>query len=63
MRWCGNESGATRDTEWNVIPYPMDPDTASHFADLTAVDLGSRERLKEGRYLHYQQPETDTSIR
>ena len=63
VRWCGNESGATRDTEWNVIPYPMDPDTASHFADLTAVDLGSRERLKEGRYLHYQQPETDTSIR
>ena len=63
VRWCGNESGATRDTEWNVIPYRMDPDTASHFADLTAVDLGSRERLKEGKYLHYQQPETNTSIR
>lgn len=63
VRWCGNESGATRATEWNVIPYRMDPDTASHFADLTAVDLGSRERLKEGKYLHYQQPETNTSIR
>lgn len=22
IRWCGNEAGRTRDTEWNVITYP-----------------------------------------
>ena len=34
-----------------------------HFADLTAPDLGSRQQLVKGRYLHYQPGETDTSIR
>ena len=62
-RWCGNESGATRDTEWNVIPYPFDPHAETQFPDLTNQDLGSREKLYEGKYLHYQQAETDTSIR
>ena len=62
-RWCGNESGATRDTEWNVIPYPFNPHAESQFPDLTNQDLGSREKLYEGKYLHYQQAETDTSIR
>lgn len=63
VRWCGNEAGATRHTEWNVIPYPENPDTASVFPDLMAQDLGSRERLYDARYLHYQQAETNTSIR
>lgn len=63
IRWCGNEAGATRATEWNVIPYPEDPRTSTHFPDLTDTDLGSREKLYEGKYLHYQQGETDTSIR
>lgn len=63
VRWCGNESGATRDTEWNVIPYAENPDTASSFPDMEAGDLGSREVLYKGKYLHYQQAETNTSIR
>jgi alpha-L-fucosidase len=63
IRWCGNESGDTRETEWNVIPYMENPDTASHFPDLTAKSLGSREELYKGKYLHYQQAETNTSIR
>lgn len=63
IRWCGNEGGKTRQTEWNVIPYPCNPDTASHFSDLTATDLGSREKLYTAKYLHYQQAETNTSIR
>lgn len=62
-RWCGNEAGDTRFTEWNVIPFDINPDTASVFKDLTDDDLGSRERLYDARYLHYQHPETDTSIR
>lgn len=63
VRWCGNEAGGTRRTEWNVIPYPDDPDTTTVFPDMTAVDLGSREQLYEAKYLHYQQAETNTSIR
>lgn len=63
VRWCGNESGRTRDTEWNVIPYQENPHQMNRFGDLTAADLGSRERLWEGKYLHYQMAETNTSIR
>lgn len=63
IRWCGNESGATRSTEWNVITYPEDPHTTTHFVDMTDADLGSREKLYEAKYLHYQQAETNTSIR
>lgn len=63
VRWCGNEAGATRSTEWNVIPYQADPDTLSQFYDMTDTDLGSREQLYKGRYLHYQEAETNTSIR
>ena len=63
IRWCGNESGGTRSTEWNVIPYQQDPNTASKFPDMMAEDLGSREQLYKAKYLHYQQAETNTSIR
>ncbi|RAV29276.1 alpha-L-fucosidase [Sinomicrobium soli] len=63
VRWCGNESGKTRSTEWNVIPYGENPDTATHFPDMTDEDLGSREKLYKAKYLHYQQAETNTSIR
>ena len=63
IRWCGNESGKTRDTEWNVIPYPENPDTMNSFPDLRKEDLGSREKLFEAKYLRYQPAETNTSIR
>lgn len=63
IRWCGNEAGATRSTEWNVIPYPENPDTTSHFPDMTAELLGGREELYKAKFLHYQQAETNTSIR
>ncbi|SEW37123.1 alpha-L-fucosidase [Chitinophaga arvensicola] len=63
IRWCGNESGKTRHTEWNVIPYQDDPAALNNFADLTQESLGSREELYKGRFLHYQQAETNTSIR
>ena len=41
----------------------QNPDTASHFPDMEAQDLGSREQLYKGKFLHYQQAETNTSIR
>ncbi|MCL6268231.1 alpha-L-fucosidase [Flagellimonas myxillae] len=63
VRWCGNESGGTRDTEWNVVPYSTDPSLMNRFPDITAEDIGSREKLYKAEYLHYQQAETNTSIR
>lgn len=63
VRWCGNEAGRTRETEWNVVPLPGNPDTLSVFPDMTIEDVGSREKLAKGKWLHYQYPETDVSIR
>ncbi len=63
VRWCGNESGATRETEWNIVPYNDNPATTSNFYDITHEDVGSREKLFNAKYLHYQQAEVDTSIR
>lgn len=63
VRWCGNEAGGTRDTEWNVVAYAQNPDTANYFHDMTDVDLGSREKLYGAKYLHYEEAETNTSIR
>ncbi|WP_240627888.1 alpha-L-fucosidase [Terrimonas sp.] len=63
IRWCGNEAGRTRDTEWNIIPYPEDPGLMNSFPDLTDASLGSREDLYKAKFLHYQQAETNTSIR
>ena len=54
VRWGGNESGSTRETEWNVIP--------SSF-DAQAEMLGGREQLYEANELHYLMAETNTSIR
>ncbi len=63
IRWCGNESGRTRTTEWNIIPYMENPSLMNSFADLTSQVLGARDNLYKGKYLHYQQAETNTSIR
>lgn len=63
IRWCGNESGNTRSTEWNVLPYDTDPALMNNFADLTDDSLGHPEQLYKAKFLHYQQAETNTSIR
>ena len=63
LRWCGNEGGHTRDSEWNVVPYMANPDTLIWYSDMMADPLGGREQLYEGRFLHYQPAETDVSIR
>ena len=63
VRWCGNEAGGTRPTEWNVISYQADPDTMTQFAEMTDPMLGDSEQLYQAQYLHYQQAETNTSIR
>lgn len=61
-RWCGNEAGGTRASEWNVIPLPTAPEVST-WNDMTGADLGSRGKLKGAKYLHYYPAETNTSIR
>lgn len=66
LRWCGNEAGDTRTSEWNVIgAYTDNPLQMTAFPDLlgdiaSAGYLLSRERPY---YLYYQPAEVDTSIR
>ena len=66
LRWCGNEAGLTRESEWNVLPFSQDPSALNMFDDLTDPDLGSRELLLRHNkpfWFHYQPAETDVSIR
>jgi len=63
IRWCGNEAGRTRESEWNVIPYSTDPTRLDRFEDITADSVGYRKQLLQARFLHYQPAETNTSIR
>ena len=77
VRWCGNEAGDTRPSEWSVLPTgfatPEDVAKDSQQSDDTAFrekkidamqrDLGSREFLEGALGLNWRPAETDTSIR
>lgn len=63
IRWCGNEAGATRESEWNVIPLVTDTLKGVKYISERDEDIGSRAKLTSAESLHYQQAETDTSIR
>lgn len=77
IRWCGNEAGSTRESEWSVVPRRM-RDTEKVAADSQQTDsaefrqrtisasdedLGSREALREEQDLIWYPAEVDTSIR
>lgn len=62
VRWCGNEAGHTRESEWSVLPVPEHPDTFD-WPDLRQEDLGSRDQLAGSKYLYWYPAETNTSIR
>ncbi len=62
VRWCGNEAGHTRASEWSVLPVPMHPDEYD-WPDKTKEDLGSRSKLTDAKYLYWYPAETNTSIR
>lgn len=77
VRWCGNEAGDTRPSEWSVLPTGFAaPDAVaenSQKSDDTSFrekkigemerDLGSREFLQGNTGLNWRPAETDTSIR
>ncbi len=76
VRWVGTETGYGRETEWSVIPDVVKPldhlaaasqqfplDSSFIPVDLTAADLGSRDKLEHAHTLVWYPAETDVSIR
>ena len=75
IRWCGNEAGNTRPSEWSVLPTGFDSndevaENSQHDEnapvknlDATNEDLGSREFLRGASGLAWKPAEVDTSIR
>lgn len=77
VRWCGNEAGDTRESEWSVLPTGFDTPEAvaansqqsddSAFREKTISDmqrdLGSRDFLQGAAGYTWRPSETDTSIR
>lgn len=77
IRWCGNEAGQVRKSEWSVVSADMtDPAITAAISqqedheefrnrplDETLEDLGSREKLAQEDQLAWYPAETDVSIR
>ena len=77
IRWCGNEAGEVRPSEWSVVAEDMtDPAITAALSqqedneefrnrplDETQEDLGSRKRLANETKLAWYPAETDVSIR
>ena len=60
VRWCGNEAGKTRESEWSVIAKSLKNEAAPTETD---SDLGSRELLRNADEIIWKAAEVDTSIR
>ena len=77
IRWCGNEAGDTRPSEWSVVPRrTMDTEKVASLSQQTDDasfrqrpiraqdrDLGSRETLRDESDLIWYPAEVNTSIR
>lgn len=77
VRWCGNEAGIVRPSEWSVVSADMtspvrtaqlsqqadDEEFRQRPLDPTLIDIGSRAVLKDEAELAWYPAETDVSIR
>ena len=76
VRWCGNEAGHCRPSEWSVVPAQLmdaaytagrsqqaDDGTFSRRVDRQDEDLGSREVIAAAGELAWYPAEVDTSVR
>ena len=77
IRWCGNEAGDTRPSEWSVVPRRLckaetvegksqqadDPAFRQRRITSSDLDLGSRSALAEENDLIWYPAEVNTSIR
>lgn len=76
VRWCGNEAGHCRPSEWSVVPAELrdceiianesqqadDPNFALQY-NSRDDDLGSREKIRQAESLVWYPAEVDVSIR
>lgn len=60
VRWCGNEAGKTRASEWSVTPASFKDGSVPSEND---ADLGSRELMSNAKEIVWKAAEVDTSIR
>lgn len=75
VRWCGNEAGVCRKSEWSVVPYyysnqelikaqsQKDVSKPPKSVNFTALDIGSRKAIKNCNRLIWYPAEVDVSIR
>lgn len=77
IRWCGNEAGKTRKSEWSVVPKGLcdaekvaeksqqEDNEAFRKQNIKSdeLDLGSRKRIQEESELIWYPSEVNTSIR
>ncbi len=71
VRWCGNEAGNTRESEWSVIPMlpegefreEADPAFGHMMEDGHLMDLGSQDKILKAPRLAWFPAEVNTSIR
>lgn len=75
VRWCGNEAGVCRKSEWSVVPYyhsnselikaqsQKDMSKPPKKVTATTLDLGSRKMIKNCSKLIWYPAEVDVSIR
>jgi len=75
VRWCGNEAGYARPSEWSVLPMPgddrswedSDATLSGYIRDIHGDDLGSREVLmascRDRAVLAWYPSQVNTSIR
>lgn len=75
VRWCGNEAGVCRASEWSVVPYwhsnheiiaaqsQKDVSKPPKKINPTALDLGSRKAIKKCNKLIWYPAEVDVSLR
>ena len=76
VRWCGNEAGKSRESEWSVVPYYVsnqdyvaehsqqedNPEFAKR-VEATTQDLGSRKAIEGCNHFIWYPAEVDVSIR
>lgn len=62
VRWCGNEHGGTRESEWSPVAVKGSPESWA-MGNMQGKDLGSRSLIGGAGFVHWYPSEVDVSIR
>ena len=69
VRWCGNEAGVCRSSEWSVVPSYLSiaendySENKKSKKNVMTLDLGSRKAIRNAKKLIWYPAEVDVSIR